>query len=300
MKPTRKSIARLPTGRASRQALLSQADEKLLEGLYVVFQPIVDIHRRRVFAYEALVRSPSFPSPPVLFEHALGCGRCGELGREIRKLAVAGASGWPLFLNVHPQEFGESWIVRPDDPLFAHDADVYLEVTESVPLSHFSLVTPIMRELRAKGIRAVVDDLGAGYSNLRYIADLEPEVVKLDRGLIEGCHKDRRQRILITSIVRMCADLGARVVAEGIELVDELVALVDTGVQFAQGYLIARPGVDLPEPSPESIAVLALRSEAPPTSSRARIPLPPVEVARIRKNSPALPTRRRSARPPKG
>jgi EAL domain-containing protein (putative c-di-GMP-specific phosphodiesterase class I) len=301
LKVTRKSLNRVPTGpRGSKHPPPALPGEKMLEGLYVVFQPIVDVTRRRVFAYEALVRNPSFPSPPVLFETALGAGRCGELGREIRRLAIQAAAGWPIFLNVHPQEFGEGWIVRPDDPLFAHDSDVYLEITESVPLSHFSLVTPIIRELRAKGARLVVDDLGAGYSNLRYIADLEPEVVKLDRGLIAGCHKDKRQRTLITSIVRLCADLGARVVAEGIELADELSAIVDTGVQFAQGYHIAKPGVDLPEPSRESLAVLALR-DGPPTSGRTfRGSHSAVEIGRIRKNSPPTSKRGRSVRPPKG
>lgn len=286
MKPTRNSQSRIPTVARPPTDGLRPPSERLFEGLYVVFQPIVDVTRSRVFAFEALVRNPSFPSPPALFEAALAAGRCGELGREIRRKAVAAASGWPLFLNVHPQEFGEQWIVRPDDPLFLHDADVYLEVTESVPLSHYALVTPIVRELRSKGAKLVVDDLGAGYSNLRYIADLEPEVVKLDRGLIAGCHKDKRQRTLIKAIVRMCDDLGARVVAEGIELADELVALIDTGVQYAQGYLIAKPGVDLPEMSPESLAVLAMRTSdrEPPKSQRN----PPVEVGRVRRNSPAV------------
>jgi EAL domain-containing protein (putative c-di-GMP-specific phosphodiesterase class I) len=270
--------------------------ERLTNGLYVVFQPIVDVTRRKVFAYEALVRNPSFPSPPVLFETAVGAGRCGELGREIRRHAIAGASGFPLFLNVHPQEFGEQWIVRPDDPLFLHDDDVFLEITESVPLSHFALVTPIIRELRAKGAKLVVDDLGAGYSNLRYIADLEPHVVKLDRGLVAGCHKDKRQRTLVGSLVRLCDDLGATVVAEGIELAEELVALMDTGVQYAQGYFIAKPSAELPRPSDASLDVLTSGSAAPPPRSRRP---PPLDVGRLRRNTPPAGTRRRSVRPPK-
>ncbi len=298
-------MGRIPTGaRNSRSSIPALAlppspAERLLEGLYVVFQPIVDVMRRKVFAYEALVRSPSFPSPMVLFDTALGAGRCGELGREIRKLAVANASGWPLFLNVHPHEFGEPWIVRPDDPLFMHDHDVFLEITESVPLSHFQLVTPILRELRGRGVRLVVDDLGAGYSNLRYISDLEPEVVKLDRGLIAGLHKDKRQRTLVGGIVRLCADLGARVVAEGIEEPDELACVMDCGVQLAQGYLIAKPASDLPGISDAAATVMMMRSDYPPPSkSRAA----PTEIGRIRKNSPSQQTRRvprASVRPPK-
>lgn len=289
MKVTRKSISRIPAAtRASRvsiPALVSPA-ERIFEGLYVVFQPIVDIARRRVFAYEALVRSPVFPSPTLLFETAVAAGRCGELGREIRKLAVANASGWPLFLNVHPQEFGEPWIVRPDDPLFTHDVDVFLEITESVPLSHFQLVTPILRELRGRAVRLVVDDLGAGYSNLRYICDLEPEVVKLDRGLIAGLHNDKRLRTLVGSLVRLCADLGARVVAEGIEEPEELECVMDCGVQLAQGYLLARPATDLLGISEAAATVLMSHAGVPPSTRSSRAGS--VDLGRTRKPSPSV------------
>lgn len=92
----------------------------------------------------------------------------------------------------------------------------------------------------------MVDDLGAGYSNLKHIVDLEPKIVKLDRGLIAGCGRGTRQQRLVTSVVRLCDDLGAQVVAEGIETMDELRALRDTGIHFGQGYLFARPGFPLP------------------------------------------------------
>jgi EAL domain-containing protein (putative c-di-GMP-specific phosphodiesterase class I) len=86
-------------------------------------------------------------------------------------------------VNVHPQELNEGWLIRPDDPIFLHDDDVYLEITESVPLTHFDLCLNVLREIRSRGgVHFVIDDLGAGYSNLKSIADLEPRVVKLDAG----------------------------------------------------------------------------------------------------------------------
>ena len=73
----------------------------------------------------------------------------------------------------------EHWLVRPDDPIFLHDHDTYIEVTESVPITHFELCLSVIREVRARGgVHLVVDDLGAGYSNLKRIIDLEPRVVK--------------------------------------------------------------------------------------------------------------------------
>jgi EAL domain-containing protein (putative c-di-GMP-specific phosphodiesterase class I) len=91
-----------------------------------------------------------------------------------------------------------------------------------------------------------VDDLGAGYSNLKRIADLEPRVVKLDKTLVEGIEKNPRQRKLVSNVVRLCADLGAQLVAEGIETHDEFDALLETGIHYGQGYLFARPGFPLP------------------------------------------------------
>lgn len=165
----------------------------------------------------------------------------------IREITMPLASGRRLFLNVHPQELQESWLVRPDDPLFSHDHDVFLEITESAPLTHFELCLTVLREVRSRGaIHLVVDDLGAGYSNLKCIADLEPSVVKLDRDLVVGVDLRARQRQLVKSVVMLCHDLDAAVVAEGIETLPELEALVDCGVQYAQGYLFARPSYPFP------------------------------------------------------
>jgi len=217
--------------------------------LRAVFQPIVDLLTNRVFAYEALARTsaPGFKSPPEMFDIAIEEGMCGRLGRRIRELAIEGCPDAALFLNVHPNEFADRWLVQPDDPIFSHDSPIYLEITESVPLSHFDLCNSILREIRGKGIHLVVDDLGAGYSNLKYIADLTPEVVKLDRGLISGLPTEQRLRKLVTSICRLCEDLGAQVVAEGIETGAELDAAMDTGVRFAQGYYFARPSAPPPK-----------------------------------------------------
>jgi EAL domain-containing protein (putative c-di-GMP-specific phosphodiesterase class I) len=220
------------------------------EDLSVVFQPIIDMEDGSLFAYEALVRCrvAAYSSPPDLFERAVESGAAGELGRMIREIAVPLSSGVPIFLNVHPDELKTGWLVRPDDPIFAHDDAVYLEVTESVPLTHFDLVSSVLREVRARGgVHLVVDDLGAGYSNLKRIADLEPKVVKLDRELIADVQLSRRQHQLVASVVRLCVDLGAVVVAEGIESSDEYFALKDTGVHYAQGFLFARPGYPMPD-----------------------------------------------------
>jgi len=215
----------------------------------VALQPIVDLRKRTVLAYEALVRTTTatFRTPREMFQVATQNGCCGELGRAIRVAAVAAAPDHALFLNVHPNELHESWLTDLDDPIYRHAADVYLEITESVPLSHFRQCKEVLHAIRERGIRIVIDDLGAGYSNLRYIADLYPHVVKLDRALITGLGSDSRMQRLVASIVALCENPGAEVVAEGIETVGELLAVRDAGVHYAQGFLFARPLVPAPE-----------------------------------------------------
>ncbi|MCX5747379.1 MAG: EAL domain-containing protein [Proteobacteria bacterium] len=215
----------------------------------IVYQPVVDLRSGSTFAYEALVRSsaPEFTSPPLLFDAAVKYGCTGELGRLLRKLSVENCPDDRLFINIHPAELDEGYLVRPDDPLYHHAEEVYLEITEGVPLSHFALCRTILEEVRGRGVHLVVDDLGAGYSNLKYIADLHPRVVKLDRDLIAGLVEDTRLFKLVSAIVVLCNSLDALVVAEGIETLPELQAVKAAGAHFGQGYLLARPAFPLPE-----------------------------------------------------
>ncbi len=218
--------------------------------LRVVFQPIVEMERGKVFGYEALVRcaDPRYPTPHELLRKATEQQRTGALGRAIRQLAVPLAPRHvPLFLNVHPDELSESWLPRDDDPIFQHGAEVYLEITEAVPLANTSRHQPFFDAIaKCPDIHLVVDDLGAGFSNLKHIADLEPKLVKIDRNLVRGLGSNPRQQRLLSAVVRLCEDLGAQVVAEGIETVDEFLAARDAGAHYGQGYLLARPAYPRP------------------------------------------------------
>ena len=213
-----------------------------------MFQPIVRLDTGELFAYETLVRCgvPGF-EPTVLFERAQAEHSTGRLGRMIREIAVPLCGGTPIFFNLHPNELEDRWLVRPDDPIFSHDHDIYLEITESVPMSHFDLCMSVLREVCSRtGAHLVIDDLGAGYSNLKLIADLEPKVVKLDRALVQDLDRKPRQQKLVSFVVQLCNELGADVVAEGIETYDEFCAVCDSGAQYGQGYLFARPSFPMP------------------------------------------------------
>lgn len=230
----------------------------------VVFQPIVDLGKRTLFAVEGLARCrvPGLESPSVLFEDAVAKGYCGRLGRMIRELTVKQVGDVPVFTNVHPDELTQRWLIRPDDPIYSHQNDVYIEITESVPFSHFDLCVSMLKEIQSRGnVHLVIDDLGAGFSNLQRIVDLAPSIVKLDMQLVRGIDRLPRKQKLIKSIVSMCRDQGARVVAEGIETQAELSAVIDAGVQLGQGYLLAKPAFPIPQVTwPEAVTTQAAKT----------------------------------------
>ncbi len=230
----------------------SSVRDVTVSDLDVVFQPIIDLSNGVTFAHEALTRCkwPEFKNPMKLFEQAQEERCCGSLGRKVREVAFARCTDAPLFVNLHPHELDEGWLVRPDDPLFFHDRAVYLEITESAAFNYFSLCVNVLKEICSRsGAFLVVDDFGAGHSNLKRIIDLEPHIVKLDLALVRGIEKSKRQQILVRQVVSLCKELGARVVAEGIETEDELAAVIDTGAHYGQGYLFARPAFPIPKPS---------------------------------------------------
>jgi EAL domain-containing protein (putative c-di-GMP-specific phosphodiesterase class I) len=200
----------LPPDSAADTRLARTFEERAVS---MVYQPIVDLKRRRVIAYEALVRPKHYASPVDLIEDGHRRGQIGALGRMLREAAIAACPDHPLFLNIHPDELVERYLVQPDDPIFTHSEDVYAELTEAVPLQRLALSAHVLTEIQDRGVHIVVDDLGSGYSNLRYLADLKPKVVKLDRELITGLVPATRRFTLVRALARLGDELGARVPA---------------------------------------------------------------------------------------
>lgn len=217
--------------------------------LSVVFQPLVDLRGGSLFAYEALVRCKvlEFASPAALFARAVAERACGSLGRKIRNVTFPRCKGQRAFVNVHPAELGSRWIIEEEDPVYSHDGALYLEVTESAAFEYYDLCLDVLKEVcQRSNARLVVDDFGAGYSNLMRVLELRPEVVKLDLTLVRQLAEDARKRILVRHLVSLCTDLGAEVVIEGIETMDELHAARDCGVHYGQGNFFAQPAFPLP------------------------------------------------------
>lgn len=229
--------------------------DRALASLWMAYQPIVDMSTRTVFGYEALLRSneSALPHPGAVLDAAERLGRLEELGRTVRGKAPEPMRDAPasalLFVNLHASDLNDAQIASRTAPLTSIAPRVVLEITERASLTNVNDVKSTIAELRRLGFRIAIDDLGAGYAGLTSMAQLEPEFVKLDMSLVRDVHKNLLKRKLVQSMTRMCADMGIRVVAEGIEVAAERDAIVDMGCDLLQGYLFAKPGKAFPEVS---------------------------------------------------
>ena len=239
-----------PGDRAGLEARFASA----LEKLWMAYQPIVSWRERRVFGYEALVRTtePTLRNPAELLDTAERLGRLRDLGRLIRGRVAADAPGLApgvhLFVNLHSADLNDDELYDAHAPLSRLAERVVLEITERASLDDVRGVQPRMEQLRARRFRVAIDDLGAGYAGLSSFTLLDPTIVKLDMSLIRHVDQDRRKQRIVEAMVRLCGDLAMQVVAEGVEQPSERDVLVDLGCDLLQGYLFARPDAGFPIP----------------------------------------------------
>jgi EAL domain-containing protein (putative c-di-GMP-specific phosphodiesterase class I) len=217
-----------------------------LASLYMAYQPIVRTRDGSVFAWEALLRTrePGVSGPLAFIEMAERLGRVRELSRRIRASVAVTAKRTPgvmFFVNLHPDDLLDEALYDPGSALGPLAPEIVLEITERSPLEGIPDVRERVRRLRALGFRLAVDDLGSGYSGLSSFASLEPDFVKLDRGLVAGLDREPIRQKLVSSIVSASRDLGITVVAEGIETKAERDAASEAGCDLMQGFLFRRP-----------------------------------------------------------
>lgn len=112
-----------------------------------------------------------------------------------------------------------------------------LEVTEHAAVDDYQALAEGLRDIRTAGGRLAIDDAGAGFASLRHIVRLTPEIIKLDIPLTRGIHADRIRRALASALISFASEVGAAIVAEGVETPEEVDALLALRVRYAQGYL---------------------------------------------------------------
>jgi EAL domain-containing protein (putative c-di-GMP-specific phosphodiesterase class I) len=214
------------------------------ETLSACFQPVVALRTGKTLGYEAIPYVGHHDGVQVveeLFARAAFEKKVGELGRVVRAAAFAECPGNPVFVSVHPHELKEGWLIRPDDPVCSHDADVFLQVSQS---TYSPMCLHVLSEVASRsGIALVLDDFGSSTSNLRQAVELCPVFVKLAFELVQSIDESPRKRVVVSAVVQMCMDLGAQVIAKGIETEREAKVLSECGVAYGEGPILGLPTV---------------------------------------------------------
>lgn len=227
--------------KARVQAVIDQ------RALRAALQPVVDLRSMGVVGFEALARfdEPHPRGPIGWFAEAVAADLEVELERVAAEAAMVEFSqldvGQFLAVNLSPA----SVLRLPAHPLAEPELcpRLVVELTEHVPVQDYGAVQRALADVRAAGARVAADDLGAGYAGFRHLVALEPDIIKLDISLVRGIHRSRPQRALVTALQAFAADMGATVIAEGIEDAEEMKVLVDLGVPWGQGFLLGRPAI---------------------------------------------------------
>lgn len=235
------------------------------ETITTVFQPIVSLTDGRTLGFESLSRFRAEPQRPpdrwIAEAHAVGLGLEIEVECVRRAIRLRDTIPGDAYLSVN---MSPDAILAPEMEEALGDRSLeglVIEITEHDAVSDYARLAARLADYRGRGAKVAIDDAGAGHASMRHVTQLSPDYIKIDRSLIHDIHLDYAKRALVRSMVTLEKDLGAAVVAEGIESTEELRTLRELGVPLGQGYLLARPHRE-PTPAPWSSALLDL-TDAP-------------------------------------
>jgi EAL domain-containing protein (putative c-di-GMP-specific phosphodiesterase class I) len=260
--------------------------KKVLAGMAPVrmaYQPVVDLGLGAVVGYEALARfGAGHRSPRPYFGAAVAIGRLGDVEALLLQHALDARSTVPdgcfLAVNISPRLLleGAVWSALTA----AGDlSGIVLELTEHERVDN---LTPLVRRLdtlRSCGARLALDDVGAGWSGLEQVVELRPDIVKIDRALVQRLHEDPARRAITELLGAFTDKIGGTLLAEGVEVLDELDALLELNVHLAQGFFLGRPQFGWSGVRPEARDALADRVRADRRAGGIAVPAQVVSTA---------------------
>ena len=228
--------------------------------LHLYFQPQVDARDDRIIGAEVLLRwmHPQLgQQSPAQFIQVLeeiglildvgnwildeACGACARLLRE----GLINASEFSLCVNISPRQFRQTDFVARIERSLSHNqlpcSLLKLEITEGIVIQNLEDTISKMRALKKLGVSFAMDDFGTGYSSLTYLKRLPVDTLKIDQSFVRDCTHDPNDAEIIRAIVAMARSLELTVIAEGVELTEQLDFLDRLGCHYYQGYLYSRP-----------------------------------------------------------
>lgn len=216
-------------------------------------QPIFDVATNKIKAYEVLTRGPSnteLESPLALFAVARQTGRLYDLEKIVLEKSFRqiseNESPQNVFINFTPVTLSDSRFVHDVKKMLLKYKGVYanqivMEITERDPILNIKEFVENIKGLREMGFRLAIDDTGVGYSSLYAIIEIMPEIIKIDRSVIENIDHNSVKETMLKGLLLIAKETGSVVVAEGIESMGEAMVLSRNRVDLAQGYYYARP-----------------------------------------------------------
>jgi EAL domain-containing protein (putative c-di-GMP-specific phosphodiesterase class I) len=216
-------------------------------------QPIIHMETKQIQAWELLTRGPegtNLEMPLRLFSVAQQTGHLYDLEmivveKTFEKITETNCQH-VIFMNCTPLTLGNKRFVPDLKKVLQHfpkidPTKIIIEMTEQETVEDLKRLNENLRELRALGFRIALDDTGAGYSSLHSIGEILPEIIKIDRAVIENIHENPVSESMLMGIMLIADKVGSLVVAEGIEKIQEVNVLSQHKVDFVQGYYYARP-----------------------------------------------------------
>jgi len=225
------------------------------QGLVTLFQPIFDLNIGQIFGYEALTRGPQgteFESAEALFSFAEQTDLIIDLERMCRRRAlqmVRSRNHVPrIFINCSVRclediEFEPAVFRKEVAGAGLANDQVVFEITERVAIPDWKRFQWFLSEVKEQGFLVAIDDMGAGYSNLKILTEIEPDFLKLDISLVQGADTNLLKLELLKTLKDLAGKIGAEVIAEGLETQAEHQLVRELGIPYGQGFYLARPEV---------------------------------------------------------
>ncbi|MEJ9280086.1 MULTISPECIES: EAL domain-containing protein [Ureibacillus] len=228
-----------------------------------VFQPIVNIQTNETFGFEALNRPNSsdlFPTTDQFYDFVGKTDLVFKFERFCRNLSFNrfleridnkfNNHQFVLFINIHPYvlldknyNFGETRQLLNE--LNISPENVVFELTEKSAVTDYQEFERVLDHYRNQGYRIAIDDVGSGYNSLKSLVYLKPEFVKIDRTLIQHIDTVEPSQQIVSLIYNFAEQSGTKIIAEGIERMEEIQFLQKIGIHYGQGYAIGRPDIDV-------------------------------------------------------
>ena len=213
------------------------------------YQPIVDLATRSVYGHEALVRGPNGEGALSVLSQVTEKNRYRfDQACRVKAIKSAAQLGIEERISIN---FLPNAIYKPEicirttlEAARTHNFPLHriiFEVTEGERVEDGPWLAEILREYKRCGLLTAIDDFGAGYAGLTLLANFQPDLIKIDMELVRDVDQSKSRQAIVVGLLRICQDMGVKVIAEGVETAAERDFLSDAGIRLMQGYLFSRP-----------------------------------------------------------